>query len=61
MNRTARHKKSVHKTKPVCHSWTSLTRTMPKNRKMMQSLVELSILMKYLTVVKDFREMFENE
>lgn len=40
-NLQTRHSSSVHDTKPVCHTCRSLTSTMPRNRKMMASDVEL--------------------
>jgi hypothetical protein len=40
-NRHRRHRTSVQNTKPVCHTCLSLTSTMPRNRKIMASLVEL--------------------
>ena len=53
VKRTARQRKSTQRTKAVCHWCVSLTNTMPKKRKMIESDVELSILMKYLTVMND--------
>ena len=48
----------VQSTNPVCHSFWCLIVTMPRYRKMMQSINEASVLTPYFTVVCDFLEMF---
>ena len=59
---TMRQSTRVHMMKPGYQTsgWESLrlSTSMPRYRKMMQSAVELSIAMKYFTVVSDFSEMF---
>lgn len=43
-NRQTRHRTRVQLTKPVCQTWRSLTSTMPRNRKIMASDVELQAI-----------------
>ena len=41
MKRNTRQRTSVQRQKPVCQRWSSLMSTIPRNMKMMVSLVEL--------------------